>query len=159
MVSAPVAEPVAEDVPAVSLKSLADVAQLAETNRDIAFKVLVRRCIRPVKFEPGKIEVSLTNDAPRTLLNDLTVRLKNWTGRHWMVSLSKEDGGATLAEMESAKRENAILDARSDPTVAAILSRFPGAQIIDVRIPDAPEPDAETIETPIDSGLDEDDEL
>ena len=158
-VSPPVAEPVVEDVPAVSLKSLADVAQLAETNRDIAFKVLVRRCIRPVKFEPGKIEVSLTGDAPRTLLNDLTVRLKNWTGRHWMVSLSKEDGGATLAEMESAKRENAILDARSDPTVAAILSRFPGAKIIDVRIPDAPEPDAETIETPIDPGLDEDDEL
>ena len=30
---------------------------------------------------------------------------KNWTGRHWMVSLSREEGGQTLAEAEAAKRE------------------------------------------------------
>ena len=54
----------------------------------------------------------------------------------------REEGGQTLAEMESTKRENAFLDAKSDPTVAAILARFPGAKIIDVRIPDAPEADS-----------------
>ena len=72
----------------------------------------------------------------RRLLDDLTTRLKAWTGRHWIVSLSREEGGQTLAEAETAKRENAILDARSDPAVAAILARFPGAKIIDVRIPE-----------------------
>jgi DNA polymerase-3 subunit gamma/tau len=55
--------------------------------------------------------------------------------------LSKEAGGQTLAEAESAKRENALLDARNDPTVAAILAKFPGAKVIDVRIPDAPAAD------------------
>ena len=55
------------------------------------------------------------------------------------MSLSREEGGQTLAETETTKRESALLDARSDPTVAAILARFPGARIIDVRIPDAPE--------------------
>ena len=41
--------------------------------------------------------------------------------------------------METARRETAFMDARSDPAVAAILSRFPGAKVIDVRIPDAEE--------------------
>ena len=54
-----------------------------------------------------------------------------------MVSLSRQEGGRTLSEMESARRETALIDARSDPAVAAILARFPGARIIDVRIPDA----------------------
>ena len=81
----------------------------------------------------------MTADAPKTLLNDLSIKLKSWTNRNWLVSLSREEGGRTLAQEETARRETAILDASNDPTVAAILSRFPGAKIIDVRIPDAPE--------------------
>lgn len=148
---APVSEP--QQVP---VRSLADIVALADAQRDIAFKVLVKRCIRPVRFEPGRIDVSLTEDAPKLLLNDLTTKLRAWTGRNWLVSLSKEEGGQTLAEMESTKRENAFLDAKSDPTVAAILARFPGAKIIDVRIPDAPEADTTEAEVPVEPPADDD---
>ncbi|MGX9180378.1 DNA polymerase III subunit gamma/tau [Mesorhizobium sp. BHbdii] len=155
MPAAFVPEPVA-DAPPVPVKSLADIVALADAQRDMAFKVLVKRCVRLVRIEPGRIDVSLTDDAPKMLLNDLTAKLRAWTGRSWLVSLSKEEGGQTLAEMESTKRESALLDAKSDPTVAAILARFPGAKIIDVRIPDAPEADAVEAELPIEPATDED---
>lgn len=155
MPAAFVPEPVA-DAPPVPVKSLADIVALADAQRDMAFKVLVKRCVRLVRIEPGRIDVSLTDDAPKMLLNDLTAKLRAWTGRSWLVSLSKEEGGQTLAEMESTKRESALLDAKSDPTVAAILARFPGAKIIDVRIPDAPEADAVEAEVPIEPATDED---
>ncbi|RWD30981.1 DNA polymerase III subunit gamma/tau [Mesorhizobium sp.] len=155
MPAAFVPEPVA-DAPPVPVKSLADIVALADAQRDMAFKVLVKRCVRLVRIEPGRIDVSLTDDAPKMLLNDLTAKLRAWTGRSWLVSLSKEDGGQTLAEMESTKRESALLDAKSDPTVAAILARFPGAKIIDVRIPDAPEADAVEADVPIEPATDED---
>ncbi len=129
----------AEAEPQIRLGSLADIAALADKHRDLAFKVLLKRHVRPVRLDNGHIEVSLTADAPKTLANDLSTRLQNWTGRRWMVTVSREEGGATLAETEEARRESALVDARSDPAVAAILSRFPGAKIIDVRIPDAPE--------------------
>ncbi len=149
--------PVAEPEPTVPVKSLADIAALADQHRDMAFKVLLKRCVRPVRFEPGRIDVSLTAEAPKTLLNDLTSRLRAWTGRSWLVSLSKEQGGATLAEAEQAKRDNAFLDARADPTVAAILARFPGAKIIDVRIPDAPAQEGDETDLPVDPAADDDD--
>lgn len=152
----PAPEPVADAPVPVPVKSLADIVALADAQRDMAFKVLVKRCVRLVRIEPGRIDVSLTDDAPKMLLNDLTAKLRAWTGRSWLVSLSKEEGGQTLAEMESTKRENALLDAKSDPTVAAILARFPGAKIIDVRIPDAPEADAVEAEVPIEPATDED---
>ncbi|MFC6490578.1 DNA polymerase III subunit gamma/tau, partial [Nitratireductor sp. GCM10026969] len=150
----PQAAPEAEAaVDAVPLASLADIAQLAEKHRDMAFKVQFKRCVRLVRIEPGRLTVNLTEDAPKTLLNDVTNRLQKWTGRRWMVSLSREDGGKTLAEEESGRREMALADARADPAVAAILEKFPGARILDVRIPDAveevpgadalPEPDAD----------------
>ncbi|WP_292591387.1 DNA polymerase III subunit gamma/tau [Mesorhizobium sp.] len=146
----------AVETPAVPVKSLADIAALADANRDMAFKVLLKRCVRLVRLEPGRIDVSLTDDAPKMLLNDLTAKLRAWTGRNWLVSLSKEEGGQTLAEMETTKRENAFSDARSDPTVAAILARFPGAKIIDVRIPDVPEVESTDADLPVEPAADDD---
>ncbi len=143
--------------PAVSVKSIDDIVALADKHRELAFKVLIKRYVRPVRIEPGHVQVSLTEDAPRTLLNDLTVKLKTWTGRHWVVSLSKEEGGQTLFEKETIRRETALLDARSDPAVAAVLARFPGAKIIDVRIPDALQAEAAEDDTLPEPEADEDD--
>ena len=78
------------------MTSLADIAALADANRDMTFKVMLKRCVRLVRIEPGRLDVNLTGDAPKTLLGDLTVKLKAWTGRNWMVSLSREEGGPTL---------------------------------------------------------------
>ncbi|MFU0506874.1 DNA polymerase III subunit gamma/tau [Pseudaminobacter sp. NGMCC 1.201702] len=157
-IPAEVAPPAVEETPSSPINSLADLAALADTHRDMTIKVLIRRCVRLVKVEPGRLDVNLTTDAPKTLLNDLAVKLKAWTGRHWMVSLSREEGGQTLAEMETSKRETAFLDARSDPTVAEILARFPGAKIIDVRIPDAVEVDEDGAGMPVEPPAEDDDE-
>ncbi len=151
----PAPEPVVETPPVV-VKSIADIVALADSNRDLAFKVLVKRCIRLVRVEPGRLDVGLTEDAPKTLLNDLTTKLRAWTGRNWLVSLSKEEGGQTITQVETARRETAFLDARSDPAVAAILERFPGAKIIDVRIPDAPEVETAEASEPIEPAQDDD---
>ena len=152
---APPAEPVAE-MPAVPVRSLADIAALADQHRDMTFKVLVKRCVRLVKLEPGRLDVNLTPDAPKTLLGDLKGKLEAWTGRRWMVALSRDEGSGTLAEAEASKRETAFMDAKSDPTVAAILARFPGARVIDVRIPDAPEADLGPVDLPPGPPIEED---
>lgn len=127
------------EAPRVAIATLADIAALADRNRDLAFKVQFKHSVRPVSIQPGRIEVSLTPDAPRTMLNDLSAKLKEWTGRNWIVSLSREEGGATLAEEEERRRESAMTDARADPAVAAILDAFPGARIVNVRLPQAVE--------------------
>ena len=99
---APAAEPQArmsemaaeqEGAPAVRIHSLADIAALADAERDLAFKVLVKRCVRPVRLEPGRLDISLTADAPKTLAGDLNARLRKWTGRNWLVTVSREEGG------------------------------------------------------------------
>jgi DNA polymerase-3 subunit gamma/tau len=154
---APVRAPEPEPVAEVPIKSLADIAGLAETHRDIAFKIIFKRNVRLVSVEPGRLSVNLTPDAPKTLLGDLTNRLQKWTGRRWIVSVSNEKGGPTLWEEENNRREMAFADARADPTVAAILKTFPGAKIVDVRIPDAVAEEGEDLPAPEFDGDDDDD--
>lgn len=120
--------------PLVPVNSMADIAELAGQKRDPKLKAMVRSFVRPVRLEPGRLDVSLTPGAPGTLLNELAVKLKEWTGIHWIVSLSRDEGEPTLVEAEANAQRQRVADARQDPDVAAILSQFPGAKIIDVRV-------------------------
>ncbi|PLU09027.1 DNA polymerase III subunit gamma/tau, partial [Sinorhizobium medicae] len=130
----PIASPAAKPEPKVPVNSVGDIADLCAKNRDIKLKTLVRGFLRLVHIEPGRLDVNLPDDAPKTLLNELAVKLKEWTGIHWVVSYSREQGEPTLAEAEQRAQEQRVNDAREDPVVAAILARFPGARITDVRI-------------------------
>jgi DNA polymerase-3 subunit gamma/tau len=131
---APVLPATEEPAPSVPVTSIADIVALADKQRNMQFKILVKNCVRLVSIKPGRLEINLTNDAPKTLLTDLSQKLSEWTGTRWMVSLSREQGGQTINETETARRDSMLSDARADPDVAAILSRFPGAKIINVRI-------------------------
>ena len=51
---APAPEPVPEEKPEVPVKSLADIAALADKHRDVAFKVLLKHYVRLVHIEPGR---------------------------------------------------------------------------------------------------------
>ncbi|NTF46755.1 DNA polymerase III subunit gamma/tau [Rhizobium rhizogenes] len=127
-------KPVEAPKPLIAINSMTDIAELAGQKRDPKLKAMVRSFVRPVRLEPGRLDVSLTPGAPGTLLNELAVKLKEWTGIHWIVSLSRDEGEPTVVEAEANAQRQRVADARQDPDVAAILSQFPGAKIIDVRV-------------------------
>lgn len=116
------------------LTDLADVAALAAEHRDIRLKIAVERQMRLVAFAPGRIDVSLEPSASFDLPQLLAAKLSEWTGERWIVAVSREQGGATVAEEREEARDKLVTDARAEPLVAAVLKRFPGASIVDVRV-------------------------
>ncbi len=139
------AAPRAQAQPAVMVASLEDVVALASQNRDITLKLALERDVRLVRFEQGRIEFSLAAGSSRTLATDLSRRLKEWTGQTWMVAVVNGEGGATLREQAEAVKGQRESDAASHPAVRAVLERFPGARIVDVRDPRAAEADIPAI--------------
>ena len=126
--------------PALRLRRFEDVAALADAQRDITLKIALERDVHLVRFEDGRIEFRLAEGGRPTLPNDLARALDLWTGRRWVVALSREAGEPTLAARAKAAVESRHQGAASHPLVQAVLKGFPGAQIIDVR-EKAPEPD------------------
>ena len=133
----PVAEN-SEDAPqASSLRTVSTFEELIfliEDKRDLPLKTAVKRHVRLVSFADGRIEMNLVENPSRDFLSTLGKRLQEWTGKRWMLSVSKEDGAPTLAELEQAENEARMDDAKSDPAVEAIMRQFPGARIVDIRI-------------------------
>jgi DNA polymerase-3 subunit gamma/tau len=126
--------PQAEARPAPRLETFEDLVAYASAERELKLKVALERNVRPIRFEPGRIEMELTGDAPAGLAGDLGRKLQEWTGQRWVISIGSGKGGRTLDETRAESRARMVTDARSDPLVAEVLARFPGAEIVDVRV-------------------------
>jgi DNA polymerase-3 subunit gamma/tau len=128
------ARPRAEEAqPLVRLRRLEDVVALAGEQREIVLKAALERDVRLVRFEEGRIEFNLAEGGNRALPNDLARALQTWTGQRWVVALSSEPGAPTLREQAQQAVRERKEGAATHPLVQAVLSKFPGAQIVDVR--------------------------
>jgi len=137
--------PQAQSEPARRIASFPDLVALAAEKRDLLTKTALEADVRLVRIEDGRLEVALERDATRTLVNDLSRKLEQWTGRRWTVIVSNEKGQPTLREqslVEKSQRERA---AEADPRVREVLARFPGAKVVEVRrlAPELPESDVD----------------
>ncbi|MBT7642223.1 MAG: DNA polymerase III subunit gamma/tau [Rhodobiaceae bacterium] len=119
------------------LQDFQAVIDLAADQRDIALKFALENGVHLVSFEAaageraGRLELRLA-EGQDNIAQDLTKKLREWTGQAWVVSLSKEQGAATLGTVKRTAAEQREDNAREDPYVKAALGAFPGAEILSV---------------------------
>jgi DNA polymerase-3 subunit gamma/tau len=139
----PAGDPVASPAPTPGIPALAigrfeDLISLAAQKRDIAVKLALECDVRLVRCEDGRLDITLERSAAATLVNDLARKFSEWTGRRWMVVVSADAGAPTIRAQNEARQAELMTGVRADPLVQAVLQRFPGAEIVDVRKPDLP---------------------
>jgi DNA polymerase-3 subunit gamma/tau len=135
---APSADPVAQpeaapSQPAVAIDRFEDLLALAARKRDLGVKLALERDVRLVRCEDGRLEIGLEPTAAKTLANDLARKFSQWTSRRWMVVVSAEAGQPSVKSQNDARQAELRTGVRADPLVQAVLARFPGAEIVDVR--------------------------
>ena len=136
--------PETQSAPALRITSFPQLVALAGQQRDLMTRTALESDVRLVRIEDGRLELALERHASRTLINELSRKLEQWTGRRWTVIVSNEAGQPTLRsqmQVEKSQREQA---AEADPRVKEVLARFPGAKVVEVRrlAPEPPESDA-----------------
>jgi DNA polymerase-3 subunit gamma/tau len=134
MMAQPAGAPQAKAEPAIRFQRFEDLVAYVGLKRDIPLKLALEQQVKPIRFEPRLLEFEPTSDAPRTLAQDLGRKLSDWTGERWVVALGKGATEPTIAEARAMARDKARSDAAADPLVAAVLTRFPGAKIVDIQI-------------------------
>ena len=138
-VARPVGDPVVraapqpQGTPSLVIRNFAELVALAADKRDIQMKLALERDMRLVRLEDGQLEIALEPTASKLLVNDLSRKLQQWTGRPWVVVISREEGAPTLKSVADAQKAELEIGVRADPLVKAVLERFPGAEIVGVR--------------------------
>ncbi len=139
--ASPQGQPATE--PAPGPKSFAEVVALVQEKRDIPLKIALEAHVHIVTFEPGQITMRLGEHGSHALPHELGRKLTEWTGRRWVVALTREQGEPTIREQREQARETMRDEMARLPEVSAVLERFPGARIVDIRVSEEePAPEA-----------------
>ncbi|WP_341233708.1 DNA polymerase III subunit gamma/tau [uncultured Sulfitobacter sp.] len=116
--------------------SFEHVVELIRTNRDVKLLVEVENTLRLAAYQPGRIEFTPTDDAPRDLAQRLGTRLQQWTGNRWAVIIVGDSNAETIAEIRDAKENALKSQAENHPLMQAVMATFPGAKILSIRTPE-----------------------
>jgi DNA polymerase-3 subunit gamma/tau len=116
--------------------SFKDLIALATEKRDIRLKSDLESMVRPIRVAPGQFELALEPGAHPGLPGEIARKLEAFTGMRWMVMVAKDGGDKPVARQRQESRDSLFILAREHPDVQAVLKRFPGAEIIDVKEPD-----------------------
>lgn len=141
---APVADR-ADASPVTAIESFTELVALAGEKRDLIIKAALEADMRLVRMEDGRLEIALERSAARTLVNDLSRKLEQWTGRRWTVIVSNEPGQPTLRSQALLQKNERERAAEADPRVQDVLARFPGAKVVEVRKFALSSPDSDAV--------------
>ena len=116
------------------LQSFEALLELVSEKRDLGLKHALEHGVHLVNFEAaqadkgGRLEIRLAGEQAN-IAQDLTRKLREWTGQNWMVSLSSETGDQTIASRRQTASDIRREAALADPLVKAALDVFPDARI------------------------------
>ena len=125
------------------LESFEALLELVSEKRDLGLKHALEHGVHLVHFEAaqadrgGRLEIRLAGEQA-DIAQDLTRKLREWTGQNWMVSLSSEIGDQTIASRRQTTADIRHEAAMADPLVKAALDVFPDARIEAITELDAP---------------------
>ena len=113
--------------------SLADIVAYAYKQNEMMFAYNVETYVSLVSFEQGKIEFFPMDKAPNNLAGEMVEKLREWTGKQWIVTVVSRQGGQTLIQQARTNAENLKKTMTQHPLVTAVLKAFPGARIDMIR--------------------------
>jgi len=121
--------------PLANPRSFSEVVALTSAKRDVKLTIHLEDHVSLVKFDAtaGSIDLFLYPEAPPELPNELREKLNAWTGRRWVVVLSKEAGALPIGVVRRQREAAELESLKAHPAVRAVLEAFPDAKIADVR--------------------------
>ena len=115
------------------IHSFQELVDLTNKHKEIELKFDLERNVRLVKFDQGKIDISFNESLSKDFIKNLSLKLNEWTGKRWIITLSKEEGETSIYETKNQLKEEIFKDIKQTEAYKKILEAFPDAELIDVQ--------------------------
>ena len=93
----------------------------------------LERNVKLVRFENGKIDINFNENLNKNFIKKLSQSLYQWTGKRWIISLSKEENIKTFHQNKIDEKESTIIKEKNSETFQEMLKAFPDASLLEVK--------------------------
>ncbi len=129
-------EPKSEKKIEISINSFSQLLEICILKKEMKLKYELEKNVNLVSFERQRIEISFNEDLDKEFIKILSSKLFDWTGKRWIITLSKKKGGLSIKENEMNIKKNILKKTKESSDYKKILENFPDAEMIDVKIKD-----------------------
>jgi DNA polymerase-3 subunit gamma/tau len=101
-------------------------------HKEIQLKYDLEKNVSLVKFSNGQMEFSFNENIDKNFIKNLSNKLFVWTGKRWIITLSKEKGQPTHQEIKLEKKQTQLNEAIKTKAYKKMLEAFSDAKLITV---------------------------
>ena len=114
------------------ISSLEDLINLSSKKREIELKYDLENNVNLINFSDRKIDISLNENLAKNFVKNLSEKLFEWTGKRWLITLTKGAGQKTFAEMRSIKRNELLAKEKNGEIYKKFKNIFNDGELLDV---------------------------
>ena len=114
------------------ISSFEDLIKLSSKKREVELKYDLEKNVNLIKFSQGNIDISLNEKLGKNFVRNLSERLLEWTGKRWVITLSKQQGSESFSEMQLKKSSEILENEKKSEVYKKFKSVFSDVDLIEV---------------------------
>ena len=118
----------------ILINSFDDLLKVCILKKEIKLKYELEKNINLVSFDNQRIKISFNEDLDKEFIKILSSKLYDWTGKRWIITLSKEKGSPSIKEKEMNVKKIFLNKFKESVIYKEILENFPDAELLDFKI-------------------------
>tara|TARA_B100000029_G_scaffold341432_2_gene333695 strand:- start:188 stop:1846 length:1659 start_codon:yes stop_codon:yes gene_type:complete len=115
-----------------NISSFKDLIDITSKKREIELKYELEKNVNLIRFTKGKIDISLNNNLDKDFVRNLSKKLFEWTGKRWVITLTKEKGQKTYHEQKQIKNIEILNQEKKKETYKKFKEAFSDLELIEV---------------------------
>jgi len=121
-----------EDINMEKISSFEDLVKMSSKKREVELKYDLERNVNLVKFSEGKIDISFNENLGKNFVRNLSEKLLEWTGKRWVITLTKEQGQKTFNETKQLNKEKNLEEEKNKEIYKEFKEVFDDVELIEV---------------------------
>ena len=116
----------------LNVNSFDQLLKICNEKKEIKLKYEIEKNVNLVHFENNRIEISFNDNLDKNFIKDLSLKLFEWTGDRWIITLSKTKGELSIKDKQKNQKIKNINSAKKSKLYKNLIEKFPDADLIDV---------------------------
>jgi len=130
--SSPNPKKIIKDTNLLKIESFENLIEISSMKKEIELKYDLANVVNLVSFSEGKIDISFNENLRKDFVRNLSEKLLEWTGRRWVISLTKDQGRKTFSETKTIKQKENLEKEKKEQVYKKFKDIFSDAELIEV---------------------------
>ena len=114
------------------ISSFEDLIKLSSIKKEVELKHDLEKNVNLIKFSEGKIDIGFNENLGKNFVRNLSEKLLTWTGKRWLITLTKASGQKTFSERQSIMAEQLLEKEKKGEVCKKFKNIFPDGELIEI---------------------------